>query len=144
MFSKACEYALKASIFIAKENLGGKLVNVKQTAVAVGAPEAFTAKIMQQLSRENIFISARGKQGGFSITEDKQKEVKIYDIVKIIDGDGIFTGCGLGLNKCSTENPCPIHNEYKPVRENLIHLFQNFSLYDLAQKTEIGEAWLKN
>ena len=143
MFSKACEYAIKASIYIARQSLQQKRVNVKEVSKSIDAPVAFTAKILQVLCREDIMQSVRGQQGGFVFEEYKQREVKIFDIVRLIDGDGLFTQCGLGLQKCSADNPCPVHDDFKIVREKLIEMTQKHSLYDLALKTESGLAWLK-
>ena len=143
MFSKACEYAIKASIYIARQSLQQKRVNVKEVSQSVDAPVAFTAKILQVLCREDIMQSVRGQQGGFVFDEIKQKEIKIFDLVRIFDGDGLFTQCGLGLHKCSSENPCPVHDDFKMVREKLLEMTQKHSLYDLALKTESGLAWLK-
>ncbi len=143
MFSKACEYAIKATIYIAQQSHQARRVNVKEVAAAVNAPEAFTAKILQQLCRADILGSIRGKQGGFVFDVARQKEIKIYDVVKLIDGESIFTACGLGLHTCSSENPCPVHYDYKPVRDNLIAMTQKYSFYDLALRTEDGLAWLK-
>ncbi len=143
MFSKACEYALKTAIYIAQQTGQGRRVNVKEAATAVDAPEAFTAKLLQQLCRENILTSTRGKQGGFLFDVEKQKSITIYEVVVLIDGPGIFTKCCLGLHRCSSENPCPVHNEFKVIREGLTQLVKEHTFYDLAQKTESGLAWLK-
>ena len=143
MFSKACEYAIKASIYIARQSLQKRRVNVKEVSQSVDAPVAFTAKILQVLCREDIMQSVRGQQGGFVFDEIKQKEIKIFDLVRIFDGDGLFTQCGLGLHKCSSENPCPVHDDFKMVREKLLEMTQKHSLYDLGLRTESGLAWLK-
>ncbi len=143
MFSKACEYAIKATIYIAQQSHEDRRANVKEVAKEVNAPEAFTAKILQQLCRENILSSIRGKQGGFIFDVNRQKEIKIFDVVMLIDGDSLFTKCGLGLNKCSSENPCPVHDDFKAVRNALIAMVKKYSFHDLALKTTIGLAWLK-
>ncbi|KMQ71587.1 hypothetical protein SDC9_181130 [bioreactor metagenome] len=143
MFSKACEYAIKSAIYIAQRSNKNQRVNVKEVSEAVNAPVAFTAKILQQLCRENILESIRGKQGGFVFEEKIQKKTKIFEIVKLIDGAGIFTECGLGLHQCSADNPCPVHHDFKVVRENLLLMTQKYSFYDLAERTELGLAWLK-
>ena len=143
MFSKACEYAIKASIYIARQSLQQKRVNVKEVSQSIDAPVAFTAKILQVLCRENILQSVRGQQGGFVFDKTKQKEITIFHLVRIFDGDGLFTQCGLGLAKCSAENPCPVHDDFKVVREKLLEMTQKHSLYDLGLKTESGLAWLK-
>ncbi len=143
MFSKACEYAIKSAIYIAQQSALNKRVNVKDVAASVNAPEAFTAKVLQQLCRADILQSLRGKQGGFVFDQEKQKQTKIYDVVTLIDGDAIFIKCGLGLKKCSETNPCPVHDDYKIVRENLIKMTQKYSFFELATKTESGLVWLK-
>lgn len=144
MFSKACEYAIKSVIYITQEALAGRKTNVKQIAIATDSPEAFVGKILQPLSKEGILVSTKGKQGGFSVDLEKIENVKIFEIVKIIDGEEIFKKCGLGLKQCSSENPCPVHDDYKIIKEKLLKLTQKYSLYDLALKTEQGLAWLKN
>lgn len=143
MFSKACEYAIKSCIYIAKESLAENVVNVKQVAAAVDAPEAFTAKILQQISRAGILESVRGKQGGFFFRKDQLKNIKIHNIITIIDGDTIFTSCGLGLKECSDSNPCPVHEEFKEIRNRITQMAHKFSLQDLAEKTGQGIFTLK-
>lgn len=143
MFSKACEYAIKATIYIAQQSNLNQRVNVNEVAEATNAPPAFTAKILQQLCRANILESSRGKQGGFIFEEQRQKKTTIFDLVKIMDGDAIFTQCCLGLHKCSAVNPCPVHHDFSVVRERLVKMTRKFSFYELASKTENGLAWLK-
>ena len=65
MFSKACEYAIKASIYIAISSLEGKRVTPKQISEEIDSPTAFTAKILQALVRNNIVNSVKGAYGGF-------------------------------------------------------------------------------
>lgn len=143
MFSKACEYAIRASIYVAQKSLCGQRVNVKEVSESVDAPIAFTAKIMQQLCKSNILDSMRGQQGGFAVPLDQLKEISIYHIIIAIDGDTLFTQCGLGLKTCSSTNPCPVHQEFSALKNNLKRLTQDYTLHDLALKTEQGLAWLK-
>lgn len=144
MFSKACEYAIKAVIYVAQAALAGKKTNVKQIAEATNAPESFVAKILQPLSKKGILISNKGKQGGFSVDLDKIEHIKLIDIVLITDGPDILTRCAFGLDKCTSDKPCPFHFKYKSIREELRDSLTEVSIYDLALKTEQGEAFLKN
>ncbi len=144
MFSKACQYAIKSLIFISQEALSGKTTNVKEISIATNSPKAFVGKILQQLTKEGILISTKGKQGGFSVDLEKIEFLKIYDIIKIIDGENIFKQCGLGLKFCSAVNPCPVHDDYNLIKERILQLSHKYSFYDLALKTDQGFAWLKN
>ncbi|MFN3695149.1 MAG: T9SS type A sorting domain-containing protein [Ignavibacterium sp.] len=67
MFSKSCEYAIKAAIFVAKKSLLNEKVGFIDIAKEIDSPEAFTAKILQKLTKNKIIHSTRGVQGGFYI-----------------------------------------------------------------------------
>lgn len=117
MFSKACEYAIKVMIYIAGAEKNGEKIGLKQIAGATASPEPFTAKILQQLVKNKLLVSFKGPAGGFQLIEEK--DVTINDIVEAIDGPDILEKCVLGLIDCSNEKPCPVHDRYVPIREQL-------------------------
>lgn len=143
MFSKACEYGIKAVIFIASRSGDNVRVGLKETAVAINSPEAFTAKILQQLSRNHIIRSTKGPNGGFEVSEVQLKKIKLIQIVYAIDGDSLFTACGLGLEECSEAFPCPVHHKFKAVRDELKHIAESTTLEDLVKGVHNGTAFLK-
>lgn len=143
MFSKTCEYGIRASIFIATQSLENKRVRLKEIAKEIDSPEAFTAKILQDLAKNNLIHSVKGPYGGFEISLKDIENIKLSQIVDAIDGDSIYNGCGLGFKECGKHNPCPIHDQFKPVRKKLKHMLENTTLYDLAVKVESGDAILK-
>ena len=132
MFSKACEYGIKAIIYIATQSLSGTRVKIGDVANNSGSPEAFTAKILGTLTKHNIVNSHTGPYGGFEISSKQMKQVKMRDIVEAIDGDTIFNGCGLGLNECNHEQPCPMHHKFVKVREEIKTMLTTTTIYDLA------------
>jgi Rrf2 family iron-sulfur cluster assembly transcriptional regulator len=124
MFSKTCEYAIRAMIYIAQQSRSGGKTGFKQIALAIDAPEPFIAKILQQLGRANLVQSAKGPHGGFFINDESMYKT-LADVVNAIDGDKIFKGCGLGLTFCSEKNPCPIHNEFKSIRNQMQQMLES-------------------
>jgi Rrf2 family protein len=143
MFSKACEYGIKASIFIAINSQDGKLVSPKEIAEEINSPQAFTAKILQALVKHNIVNSVKGAYGGFQIDKKNIDSIKLSHIVKAIDGDKIYKGCGLGLEICDENHPCPVHDKFKEVREDLKFMLENTSLEELAINIQSGVSFLK-
>jgi len=143
MFSKACEYGIRALIFIAMKSNGGERVNISDIATEIDSPSAFTAKILQTLVKGDIVQSVKGPHGGFQISQKNISEIKLADIVKIIDGDTIYNGCGLGLKECNELKPCPLHEKFKRIREDLKTMLETTSLKDLASQLENGIAFLK-
>lgn len=144
MFSKACEYGIKATLYIAEQALNSdKKTGVKDIAKQIDSPEAFTAKILQILSKNKIIKSAKGPSGGFYIPKEQLENIKLNVIVKAIDGDQIYKGCGLGLSQCNAEKPCPVHDQFKVIRDELARMLNNTSLLELATGLDSGLTFLK-
>lgn len=141
MFSKACEYGIRAVIYIVSVSATGKKAGIKDICKHIKAPEPFTAKILQNLSRLGIIKSAKGPHGGFYV--EQANNIRLIDVVTAIDGDKLFTGCGLGVDVCSEKKPCPIHNEFKTIREALRSMLESTSIQDIAKDLEKGLVFLK-
>ena len=56
MFSKSCEYAIRATIFIASKCCEERRVGLKEISLAIDSPIAFTAKILQILSKNYDYL----------------------------------------------------------------------------------------
>ncbi|WP_420578259.1 RrF2 family transcriptional regulator [Ekhidna sp.] len=117
MFSRACEYAIKIMIYIAGNEQEGRRTGVKEISEAINSPVAFTAKILQQLVKNELLVSFKGPTGGFELAGSR--EIKLVDIVRAIDGNKLMENCVLGLETCSGENPCPVHFKFIVIREQL-------------------------
>ncbi|TYB77072.1 RrF2 family transcriptional regulator [Bizionia myxarmorum] len=143
MFSKACEYGIKASIFIALNSYQEQRVSLKAIAKEIASPEAFTAKILQDLVRHNIINSVKGAHGGFEIDKKDIANIKLEQIVRAIDGDKIYNGCGLGLETCDENHPCPVHEKFIDIRNGLKHMLETTNLQELALDIKTGISFLK-
>lgn len=142
MFSKTCEYAIRAMIYIAQKSKEGNKVGIKEIAKGIDSPEHFIAKILQDLSRKRLLQSLKGPNGGFYLEEEALK-CSLADIVRVLDGDKIFTGCGLGLKQCSETHPCPIHHEFKLVRKSVQTMLENARLGEFTEELEKSLTFLK-
>ncbi|UQD54957.1 Rrf2 family transcriptional regulator [Flavobacterium sp. K5-23] len=143
MFSKTCEYGIRAAIIIASESYQDNRIGLKEIAKKIDSPEAFTAKILQILSKNNIIKSIKGVGGGFDIPKETMSQIKLIQIVSAIDGDRVFTGCGLGLSHCSETHPCPVHDKFKEIRNGLTEMLENTNLEELAMGIKSGDTFLR-
>ncbi|WP_026452368.1 RrF2 family transcriptional regulator [Aequorivita capsosiphonis] len=143
MFSKACQYGIKASVYIASQSEMGNRVSLKEIASGINSPEAFTAKILHQLAKQDILTSLKGPTGGFEIPKGRAEKIKLSTIVSAIDGDSIYMGCALGFDRCDALQPCPMHTKFVAVRESLREMLENTSLHELANGLDIGMSFLK-
>ena len=142
MFSKTCEYAIRALIFIAQKSKDGSRVGIKDISAGIDSPEYFIAKILQDLSRKGFVQSAKGPNGGFYMDENNLK-LSVADIVREMDGDKLFTGCGLGLKECSEDHPCPIHNDFKHIRQDIKDMLDNSKIEMFVEKLDLKLTFLK-
>lgn len=142
MFSKTCEYALRALIFIAQKSHNGERLGIKEIAEGIGSPEFFIAKILQEMSRRNFVSSAKGPNGGFYMNQNNAKTT-LADVVKAIDGDKIFNGCAIGLSHCSESEPCPLHNEFKHIRQKIKDLLESSTIESFVYNLEMQRTFLK-
>ena len=118
MFSNACKYGIRAVLYLAAFASETKKIGVQQVAEALEVPRYFLAKILLQLSKDQLVVSTKGPRGGYYIS-DAVKEMSLLRIVESIDGLGAFEECVLGLPICSSENPCPLHLQVFALREGL-------------------------
>jgi Rrf2 family protein len=130
MFSKTCEYGMRAMIYIAKCSSEGFMVGVEEISMETHTPKHFVSKILQTLAKENLVASAKGPRGGFYLLP---KKVTLANIVAALEGKDFFTGCALGLAKCSEKNPCPMHHQFTFIRNELNRSLEETTLTDLVK-----------
>ena len=143
MFSKSCEYGIRASIYIASNTLEGRRVSLRDIAGNISSPEAFTAKILQQLVHHQIIRSIKGATGGFEIENHKLTTTTLSEIVDVMDGSDLFNHCVMGLTTCSESHPCPIHSRYREIRSDLKEMLEKTTLHELSLGVESGLTFLQ-
>lgn len=142
VFSKTCEYAMRAVFFIAHRTASGGKVGLKEIADGISSPEYFLAKILQDLSKREIVQSTKGPNGGFYIDSENLKR-PLSQVVEAVDGNGIFIGCGLGLKYCSESNPCPLHNQFKEIRNQIYQMLSTTTIGEFNEDLNLGITALK-
>lgn len=143
MFSKSCEYGIRASIYIAEQSLLDKKVSLKEVAKAINSPEAYTSKILQKLVLNKIINADKGPTGGFSMGKTFMEGVNLAAIIFAIDGDKVYHGCGLGLPSCNENMPCPVHDQFKGIREDLKNMLETTTMKSLTLGLVEGLTFLK-
>jgi hypothetical protein len=58
--------------------------------------------------------------------------------------DEVLDKCVLGLLKCSATKPCPMHSNYKKIKEQLIELFEAKTIQQLADEIGVGKVVINN
>lgn len=141
MLSLTCKTAIKAVIYLASKFETGEKAGIKEIAEYINASEHTVGKMLQTLVKEKVINSLKGPTGGFFITA-KQINQPIINIVVAIDGVDVFNQCGLGLSKCSATHPCPMHDDYKVIRDQFREMCRLKKVSDLCESVNEGLAYL--
>lgn len=119
IFSNSCKYAIKSCIYLAIKK---DKVDVSEIAEYINSPVYFTSKILQKLAKNNIISSAKGRSGGFYLSEAQYNTLTVKDVCKVFENEELLFGCVLGLSKCNHQNPCPMHHSILEIREKIQHI----------------------
>jgi Rrf2 family iron-sulfur cluster assembly transcriptional regulator len=130
MLSKRTQYALRAMMYIASNQNNNK-IGVNFIAEELAIPKQFLSKILQELVINGLLHSSKGKKGGFYLT-NKNLNSNLRQIIEIFDGDSFFKGCVIGLEQCSSENPCALHAATAIYRNDIKKNLEVNSLKELA------------
>ncbi|MDP4265471.1 MAG: Rrf2 family transcriptional regulator [Bacteroidota bacterium] len=141
MLSLTCKIAIKAVIYLASNADSGEKAGIRQIAESINASEHTVGKLLQALVKEKVINSIKGPNGGFYISA-KQMNNTIIHVIVAIDGKDVFDECGLGLSKCSSTHPCPMHNDYKKIRDQFKNICQQKKIRDLCEPVNEGFAYL--
>lgn len=132
-FSKKCEYALQAILLMAV-SVHDSVFPAEDISKKLNIPKEFISKILQSLTDSGIVESKKGKSGGFKLAKYPSK-IKLIDIVEAIDGLESFNTCILGFPKCSSENPCPLHDKWGELRTKAYEMLSQENLEHFKEIT---------
>lgn len=133
MFNKETEYALRGLVYIQNKNTEGHRPGIAEIAKEIEAPAFYTAKILQRLVRNGFVESLKGKGGGFYFDSNKPA-LTLKELINSTEGSKTFDGCGFGLKNCNGETPCPLHEQYAPIREAINKLVSTETIQSLAKR----------
>lgn len=141
MLSLTCKTAIKAVIYLASKFETGEKAGIKEVAEYIDASEHSVGKILQALVKENVVNSLKGPTGGFFMSQ-RQMNQPTLNVIVAIDGIDVFNQCGLGLSKCSATHPCPMHDDYKLIRDQFKEMCRQKKVGDLCESVNGGLAYL--
>lgn len=134
MFSNSTKYAIRAIVHMLQHQDNGKNT-VVEMATELSIPQPYLSKVLQQLSKNGIISSAKGRGGGFYLSEDNMNR-PLIDVVICIEGHNVFNKCILGLAECSDENPCLLHHHFKAFKSSIEKSICEQSVDDLFKLSD--------
>ncbi len=130
IYSNACAYAIRAMARLAMVRPDGYVL-LDELCEGSDLPRHFVAKIFQELVRRGLLTSAKGRGGGFALAR-KPSKITLYDIVAVIDGVERLDQCVVGMEKCNDQQPCPQHDQWVAIRQQLATFLRETTLERMA------------
>lgn len=138
IYSKACEYAIRALAHLAgpEYRSGGPAgAQAKEIARKENLPAPVMGKILQELVRKGLLHSRRGPGGGFRLAR-RPELITLRDVVAAVDGLDHFVECAVGLERCADDSPCPLHDTWKALRDDVMKYLEKTNLAEMSRAVE--------
>ncbi|MDR2123342.1 MAG: Rrf2 family transcriptional regulator [Flavobacteriaceae bacterium] len=137
MISNRCKYALKALIYIARQDKD-KSVLSSEISKDENIPKKFLENILRDLKNAQFLTSRRGAKGGYRLNKDMES-VTLIDVIRLMDGPIALLPC-VSINyhqpcdTCADEETCTIRDVFVEVRNATLEIYRKTTLASLIKK----------
>lgn len=131
---RGTQLAVETLLLLALEPQG-KCCCVRELATQLGAQATYLAKIVRDLTRLGFVRGVRGPGGGVRLARPAT-EINLWEVVNAIEPMGKFERCVLRPDPCSDLHPCPLHDGWSPIREQITELLKSRTLSELASAAQ--------
>lgn len=127
MVSKKCKYAIKAILYIARNEADDRSIFASEIAKNENIPQKFLESILRELCNQRILVSKRGRYGGYRLLK-QPSEISFTEVMRIMDGPIALMPC-VSLNyytpceECNQETDCVIRLVFLQVRDATLDIF---------------------
>lgn len=126
--TKAADYSLRLLTHLIAR--GGESTS-EELAQAIDVPWNHLAKLVQTLSRRGYLITRKGKGGGIKIGKDP-KEIRLVDVIEVIEGPMVISDCLLNKKSCRFSEECKVRKCLAGVRYKMLEVMSGISILDLV------------
>jgi Rrf2 family protein len=136
MVSKKCKYAIKAILYIARNEAEDSSIFASEIAKNENIPQKFLESILRELCNQRILVSKRGRYGGYRLLRPPA-DISFTEIMRIMDGPVALMPC-VSLNyytpcdECKQEEHCVIRAVFLQVRDATLDIFNSATIDKLA------------
>ena len=114
--SRDTDYAIRALVYMHRglKNTKRKVFIVEEIIKKEKLPERFLRRILQNLAKNKILRSYKGKDGGFSFLKSPS-DIKLTDIIRVFQGKIDLTNCLLKGKPCPNIKKCTLRKRLKEI-----------------------------
>lgn len=135
--NQTSHYALRAMTGLATSE-NETPVKSKELAAYSDVPSHYLSKIMRKMVEAGYVTSQKGHGGGF-VMNVKPADLRIIDVLTAAGFDMEDQPCVFGYDKCSSDDPCPLHPVWKRLKDCFNDWACNTTFEDVRRDSEIIE-----
>jgi Rrf2 family nitric oxide-sensitive transcriptional repressor len=129
MLSKSAEYALRATVWLARGP--EQSVSAEQLASSIQVPRRYLHKVLQDLVAAGLLRSQPGPGGGYRL-DRAPATITILDVINAVAPIERIHGCPLGLR--THTSLCPLHQAVDQAYAAMEEAFAQVSLADVLRQ----------
>jgi Rrf2 family transcriptional regulator, nitric oxide-sensitive transcriptional repressor len=129
MLPKTAEYALRATVWLAREP--GKTESAERLARSIRVPRRYLHRVLQDLVEAGLVRSQPGPGGGYALDRDP-KAITILDVVNAVASIERIVACPLGLE--THTSLCPLHQALDTAYAAMEKAFARVTLASVLRK----------
>lgn len=130
--SRRADYAVRVMIAVARAN-EGEYVPASLIGETMMIPPAFLVKVIGDLRRGGLIMTAAGRNGGISLAGPVEA-VNLRQIVEATEGPIVLNTCLLRPGECPMDEICPAHMVWERIQAVLCAELEAVSLESLARR----------
>lgn len=131
MINKISIQTIKALVELARLE-PGRTEGIVRIAKRIHAPQNYLAKVFQNLVWEGLVASQKGLNGGFRLAKPAS-QIRLYDVVNVLEDLKGWEGCFMGKAKCSGSSPCAAHKQWESARNAHMDFLKKTTIADLKK-----------
>ncbi|MBQ8088057.1 MAG: Rrf2 family transcriptional regulator [Clostridia bacterium] len=112
---------------------------IKAIAERQGIPEAYLEQLFCALKRDGLVISARGAQGGYTLSR-VPAEITVGDVLRTLEGGLNLVNCLEEDDICGKTCVCPSRVVWQKMRDGLNAVVDGITLQDMIDEQTCPQA----
>ena len=134
ILSKATGYGIRALVHPARHPKN-RLCGLEEIARSEQIPPVFLRKVLGELRRHRLLCSVKGIHGGYALARPAES-ITLWEVIDSLGSSAEFDLCILGCGYCCPNDPCPLHQEWQGLRQQLLHSWAAKTISEIAATSE--------
>ncbi len=128
ILTKNTDYAIRALIVLALDK--NRFISAREISQEQNIPYQFLRGVLRKLKKNKLIESKEGMGGGVRIIKNS-KQINIFNLIKIFQGDFEVSECMFKKNICPNRKSCVLRSELKRIEYDIGVKFRNITLAKL-------------